>query len=135
VIREDHPDLNIFDLTFPGNDGLSAIPAIRKLSPKSEIVVFPMLSGPKMARLGLEAGARVFVSKLASPKQLVLAVRNAQSRKSFISSYPLRSFALFKAGEKRGQLRKSVQPKPKLSNREMEITKFLGRVSQTSKSR
>jgi DNA-binding NarL/FixJ family response regulator len=125
VIREDHPDLIILDLISPGNDGLSAIPAIRKLSPKSEIVVFSMLSGPEMVRLSLEAGARAFVSKIDHPKQLVLAVRNALSGKPFIGSHSLRTVALLGPGGNQSQLRKTTPSKRKISKREAEIAKLI----------
>jgi CheY-like chemotaxis protein len=57
------PDVVILDLAMPLMDGLEAIPAIRKRSPGSRIVVLSVFPAGRMAGSVLEAGADAYLEK------------------------------------------------------------------------
>jgi DNA-binding NarL/FixJ family response regulator len=57
------PDVVILDLAMPLMDGLEAIPAIRRRSPDSKIVVLSVFPSERMAGAVLEAGADAYLEK------------------------------------------------------------------------
>jgi signal transduction histidine kinase len=57
------PDVVILDLAMPLMDGLEAIPAIRRRSPASRIVVLSVFPSERMATPVLEAGADAYLEK------------------------------------------------------------------------
>ena len=57
------PDIVILDLAMPLMDGLEAIPAIRRRSPGSKIVVLSVFPSERMAGPALEAGADAYLEK------------------------------------------------------------------------
>jgi signal transduction histidine kinase len=57
------PDIVILDLAMPMMDGLEAIPAIRRRSPGSKIVVLSVFPSERMAGPVLEAGADAYLEK------------------------------------------------------------------------
>jgi signal transduction histidine kinase len=63
-----HPDAIILDLAMPLMDGLEAIPAIRRRSPKSRIVVLSVFPAERMASQVLEAGADAYLEKTDIPR-------------------------------------------------------------------
>jgi signal transduction histidine kinase len=63
-----HPDAIILDLAMPLMDGLEAIPAIRRRSPGSRIVVLSVFPAERMATQVLEAGADAYLEKTDIPR-------------------------------------------------------------------
>ena len=57
------PDVVVLDLAMPLMDGLEAIPAIRRRSPESVIVVLSVFPSERMAGAVLEAGANAYLEK------------------------------------------------------------------------
>jgi signal transduction histidine kinase len=57
------PDVVVLDLAMPRMDGLEAIPAIRRRSPASKIVVLSVFPSERMAAAVLEAGADAYLEK------------------------------------------------------------------------
>lgn len=57
------PDVVILDLAMPLMDGLEAIPAIRRRSPATRIVVLSVFPSERMAAPVLEAGADAYLEK------------------------------------------------------------------------
>jgi signal transduction histidine kinase len=58
-----HPDVVILDLAMPQMDGLEAIPAIRRRSPESKIIVLSVFPAERMASQALSAGANAYIEK------------------------------------------------------------------------
>jgi DNA-binding NarL/FixJ family response regulator len=58
-----HLDVVILDLAMPEMDGLEAIPAIRRRSPESRIIVLSVFPAERMATQVLEAGAHAYLEK------------------------------------------------------------------------
>lgn len=72
------PDITITDLSMPGGGGLSLLDDIVRLQPQAKVLVCSMHDSPLMVDTALAHGACGFVSKNASPDELVNAVYAAQ---------------------------------------------------------
>ena len=73
-VRAHRPDLVLLDVSMPMQDGLEALPRIRRASPRSAVVMLSAEAGclaPKARRLG----AAVYLQKGVEPDALVAALR------------------------------------------------------------
>jgi DNA-binding NarL/FixJ family response regulator len=68
-------DVIVLDLTMPGMDGMWALPAFYRLRPGLPVIVLSSSENPDDVRNALAAGAMGYVTKSASPRTLVAAVR------------------------------------------------------------
>ena len=84
-VRGHHPEVLVLDLSMPGGSSLEAIPAIRKESPDTQVVVLTMQKEPAFAREALSAGALGYVLKEAADAELVEAVRRAAAGESYLN--------------------------------------------------
>src|SRR5271167_1471707 len=73
-VRGHHPTVLVLDLNMPGGSSLEAIPAIRKESPDTQIVVLTMQQEPAFARQALGSGALGYVLKEAADDEPVVDV-------------------------------------------------------------
>lgn len=67
-------DLVLLDLNLPGPAGLELLRRMARLAPTTRILVFSQHTEAIYATRALEAGARGFVSKNASPEELLAAI-------------------------------------------------------------
>jgi DNA-binding NarL/FixJ family response regulator len=70
------PDVVLLDLSLPGMDGLEAIPLIREVAPKAQIVVFSGYTSDRMAQTALGRGAVRYVEKGSKIEELPAIVRD-----------------------------------------------------------
>jgi PAS domain S-box-containing protein len=68
------PDLVLLDLAMPRMDGLQALPLILEAAPATRVVVLSGFNEKTMAQKALEAGARRYVVKGGSLRELVQAL-------------------------------------------------------------
>ena len=80
-----HPSVLVLDLNMPGGSSLEAIPAIRRETPDTQIVVLTMQKEPAFAREALGLGALGYVLKEAADDELVEAVRRAAAGESYLN--------------------------------------------------
>jgi two-component system response regulator NreC len=69
------PDLILLDLSMPALGGLDALPALRRLSPDTRILILTMHDDPQYLRQALKSGAAGYVLKKAADVELISAVR------------------------------------------------------------
>jgi CheY-like chemotaxis protein len=69
-----HPDVVLLDLTMPGLDGLSALPALRAASPHSLIVVLTAMPAETRAEAAFRSGADGYLEKVDLAGNLVPVV-------------------------------------------------------------
>ena len=79
LFKELRPDITLMDLNLPGMDGVEAIEAIRKSSPRAKIIVLTTYSGDAMARRALNAGASGYLLKHMLRTDLIGTIRSAFS--------------------------------------------------------
>ncbi|HVL89980.1 MAG TPA: PAS domain S-box protein [Actinomycetota bacterium] len=65
-VRAHRPDLILLDLAMPRMDGLEAVPAIRKVSPETVVVVVSGFDSARMSGAVSDAGADAYIEKDAS---------------------------------------------------------------------
>ncbi|MFY9530186.1 MAG: response regulator transcription factor [Candidatus Acidiferrales bacterium] len=79
------PDVAIVDITMPELNGVDAARRIRKTSPKTEVLVLSMHYADQLIRDTVEAGARGYVVKSDSERDLVAAVEALANHKPFFT--------------------------------------------------
>lgn len=118
------PDLLLVDISLPGMDGLELIKIVRKRHPRLPALVLSMHAEALYAERAIHAGARGYIMKHASADALLAAVRRVLSGKVHLSP-AMAERMLEKASG--GQPEGSESPVDRLSDRELEIFKLLGR--------
>jgi two-component system invasion response regulator UvrY len=73
-VQRQPPDLILLDLHLPGIGGIELLRRLLLISPAARIIVFSMHAEPMYVARALQAGARGYVSKNASPEELEIAL-------------------------------------------------------------
>lgn len=81
----DAPDVCVSDLSLPGAGGLELLRKIRVREADARVLIFSMHDTAQLIRRALDGGACGFVSKHASPDNLVTAVRAARAGTRYLS--------------------------------------------------
>lgn len=89
------PEVVILDLTMPNLNGVEAARRIRKASPNTEILILSVHYSDQLIRDVVDAGARGYIAKSDSERNLVVAVGS-----------PCESQALFQSRGNRSDLEK-----------------------------
>ena len=79
------PDVILMDMSLPGMDGAMATRAIRKKSPKVQVLVLTSFKDGKLIKQALEAGAIGYLLKDVSADDLVQAIRSAHAGRVTLS--------------------------------------------------
>lgn len=114
-------DLIFMDVNIPGIESTHLLEQLLQRQPKAKVLIYSMTSEELYAKRFLRLGAMGFLSKEASPKELVKAVQTILAGKNYmsenISQIILRDF----------QKRKPENAFESLSQRELEVTRLLVR--------
>ena len=115
------PDIAILDLTMPELNGLEATRQIKKMLPKTEVLIFTMHENDNLIRDVLTAGAHGYVLKSDAAKHLINAVESLSQHKPFFSAKVSESVldGYLKAGREE---QTAIEP---LTPREREIVQLL----------
>ena len=116
LVRTQDFDLIILDLNLPGLGGLELVRRIVQLE-RGRVLVLSMHAEPLYAARALDAGAAGYVSKNASPEELLTAVRRVGAGGRYIENEIAQALALQgpAPGQSMGQL----------TSRELEIMRLL----------
>jgi len=79
------PDLLLMDLSMPRMSGMEAIREIKKRYPEIKIIALTVHKTEEYLLTTLQAGADGYVLKDATHEELVLAIHNVMSGKSYLS--------------------------------------------------
>lgn len=77
LAESEHPDLVLLDLAMPVIDGLEAIPALRRCSPTTRIVVLSGFDANRMENEALACGADAYIEKRLLPDALLARILEA----------------------------------------------------------
>lgn len=75
IIMKIRPDVVILDIHLPRLDGISVIPVIKKVSPRTKVVMYTQFENEEKLFSSLCAGADGYILKKTSPLKLYEAIR------------------------------------------------------------
>lgn len=85
-VKKYNPDLILTDLSMPRMNGMEAIREIKKISPKSKVLVLTVHKAEEYVLGTFQAGADGYLLKDCTHDELVMAVKKVLSGKPYISS-------------------------------------------------
>jgi two-component system, NarL family, response regulator DesR len=75
AVLEHRPDVALLDVEMPGLDGISAAAEVRRVSPRTRVLIVTTFGRPGFLRRAMQSGADGFVVKDTPAAQLADAVR------------------------------------------------------------
>lgn len=79
------PDVVVLDISMPDLNGIEAARQIRKMSPRTEVLILSMHHSKQLIREAIDAGVRGFVGKSDSNRDLVIAVEAIAGHRPFFT--------------------------------------------------
>src|SRR5450432_1839016 len=83
-VKETGPDVVLMDISMPGGGGLAAIAAIKRVRPKTRILVLTVHDELGYVRAAADAGAIGYVVKNAVDTELLAAIRAVAQGRTFM---------------------------------------------------
>jgi DNA-binding NarL/FixJ family response regulator len=80
------PDIVIMDLSMPELNGLEATRKIRKMLPKTQVVILSLHYSDQLVREVVDAGARAYVLKSDASSELLIAIEALANNRPFFTS-------------------------------------------------
>ncbi len=115
------PDVALMDLLMPGIGGVEAIRRLKRVSPRTRVVVLTSYHNDEHVFPALRAGALSYVLKDVGPAELADAVRQAVRGEAVLSP-PVASRVIREVtGARRGEL----NPFAELTDRELEVLRLI----------
>lgn len=128
LCRKALPDLLILDIHLPDEDGIAIVPALKKASPKTKVLLCSAYASEDCMTEAIQSGAEGFVEKTKSWKDFLVAVERVVSGERFFRS----SAGTPLPGGGQSRVGGPETPRLPLSPREREILTLIARGS-TSK--
>ena len=118
---ENAPDVALMDLIMPGIDGVEATRQIKRVSPKTQVIVLTSYHEDKHIFPAIRAGALSYILKNLGPAELAEAVRKTAVGEAVL--HP--SVATRLVRELRGERREGPNPFTELSDRELQVLQLI----------
>lgn len=117
------PEIAIIDLMMPDLNGLETTRRIRKVSPRTQVLVFTMHHDEELVRDVLDAGARGYLLKTDFERHIVTAVETLLRQQPYFSAQI--SETVLGGFLRSGRQGHGASAAPRLSPRENEIVQLL----------
>jgi two-component system invasion response regulator UvrY len=85
IVRADHVDVVVLDITMPGRNGLEILKELRKSHPRVAVIMLSMHPKDQYGVRVIKAGAAAYISKESAPEELVNAIRTAHRGEKYIT--------------------------------------------------
>jgi len=118
LYSELEPDVMVMDMSMPGIGGLEALRRIITRHPKAKVIMFSMHENVAFAVQAMTAGAVGYVAKSGEAQELVSAVKQVMSGKSYLNTEMAHKIALQNMGT-------GDNPMLRLTAREFEVFRLL----------
>jgi NarL family two-component system response regulator LiaR len=115
------PDVVLMDLVMPGMDGVEATRQLKRVSPRTQVVVLTSYHEDEYIFPAIRAGALSYVLKDISPRDLADAVRKAANGEVVLNS----RVAARVIQELQGIHEDQANPFTELSERELEVLRLI----------
>lgn len=116
------PDVILLDLNMPDIDGLSALPRLRTVAPKSRVLVLTMHDDASYLQQTLKDGAAGYVLKKAVDTELLMAIRTVLRGETYVhSAMTLKLLQTMNSDSKQ----EMPDPWKELSEREFDVLKMV----------
>jgi NarL family two-component system response regulator LiaR len=115
------PDVVLMDLVMPGMDGVEATRRVRRVSPRSQVVVLTSYHDDVHIFPAIKAGALSYLLKDVGPEELAGAVRAAARGEAVLHPH----VATRVMQELRGARREVPNPFAELTDRELEVLRLV----------
>ena len=115
-----NPDVIVMDIKLPDGSGIEGVAKLKRLLPRTQIMMFTVFADTEAIFKALEAGANGYLLKRATPETLIQAIREIQN-----GGVPMTGEIARKV---MASFRKKAQPKTDvLTAREEEILQLLAK--------
>ena len=84
IISMKKPDIVLLDINLPKGSGLDAVPLIKKFSPHTSIIAVSMHNQPAYAKKMLNLGAKGYVTKNSSYKEIFIAIEEVMKGSVYV---------------------------------------------------
>ncbi len=121
IARSKRPDIVLLDINMAPLHGFEVLKMLRKFSPASKVIAVSMHLQPSYARKMLGSGAKGYVSKNSSAKELLKAVEEVINGNTYISE-DVRDMIAKQWTDGDETINGSIES---LSTRELEIIRFI----------
>ncbi len=125
LFKAHHPDIVVLDLNLPNSSGLELLRRLVLEDRHVRVLILSMHSEPIYVARALEAGARGYISKMASADELITAVREVNSGGRYVEREIAAQLVISQYG--------GADPLGKLTTREVDIVRLLGEGKNFSK--
>lgn len=123
LIQEKNPDVAIIDLSMPGLNGIDVTRQVKKLSPRTQVIVFTMHESEELVREVFLAGVSGYVLKSDAGTHLCAAIEAVLEGRHFCSSKL--SEWIFQGFLRSGKTGPTEGPEEALTPRERETIQLL----------
>ncbi len=120
AVRKLAPDVVLLDLFMPDQPAVETVRQIKKVSPRSQIVVVTSHEGDDYVVPMTQAGAISYILKDTTPEDLIATVRKAAAGESTLSPRIARALVSV-VTQARAAKTHATQPHDDLTEREMEV--------------
>lgn len=118
-IREKDFDVIILDLSLPGRSGLDLLADLRRITPKTPVVILSMFAEEIYAIKAMKMGASAYITKTAATNELIRAIIKVRNGGRYITASLAQNLSFDLIDEKERPLSEL------LSARELEVVKMI----------
>jgi DNA-binding NarL/FixJ family response regulator len=126
-IAESEPNVALIDISLKNESGLELVKKLEERFPLVALIVLSMHEEALYAERSLRAGAKGYVMKRETTKNVLTAIRRVLAGDVYVSERVVTAMA-----KRMGSRKATAEPVERLSDRELEIFRLLGQGRTTS---